>query len=54
MSDFSNETQRVKELNAKYKKAGTNKWEYSDKGIAYTVELIKEDWYFTIVTKKKK
>lgn len=53
MSDFSNQKLRVKELNTKYKKKGNNNWEYTEKGVNYKVELITEDWYFTIVTKKK-
>jgi hypothetical protein len=53
MSDFSNQDSRVKELNAKYKKAGNSLWTFADKGVTYTVELKKEEWFFTIITKKK-
>ena len=54
ISDFSNQKIRTDELNNKYKKAGENRWEYNEKGIAYIVELNKEEWFFTIVTKEKK
>ena len=54
ISDFSNQKIRTDELNNKYKKAGENKWEYTEKGNNYIVELNKEEWFFTIVTKEKK
>jgi hypothetical protein len=54
MSDYSNLDMRTKDLNKRYKKTGELTWKYIDKGISYTVELVKEEWYFTIVTKKKK
>jgi hypothetical protein len=53
MSDYSNLKLRTDELNKSYKKAGENKWVFVDKGNIYLVELIKEQWFFTIVTKKK-
>lgn len=54
MSDYSNQKMRVDELNKNYKEAGENKWIYVEKGTTYFVELKKEEWFFTIVTKKKK
>jgi hypothetical protein len=54
MSDFSNLKLRTDELNKKFKKAGENKWLYLEKGTTYFIELKKEEWFFTIVTKKKK
>jgi hypothetical protein len=54
ISDFSNQKIRTEELNKKYKKEGENKWEFTEKGISYIVELSKEEWFFTIVTKEKK
>ncbi|MFW5886913.1 MAG: hypothetical protein ACOCUL_04070 [Bacteroidota bacterium] len=53
ISDYSNMNTRVKELNKKYAKIGENKWEYEMKGIKYIIELKKDEWYFTIQTKKK-
>jgi hypothetical protein len=55
MSDYSNLNNRLKYLNEQYKKAGNMKWIYIDnKGVTYMVDLVKEEWYFTIVTSKKK
>lgn len=53
MSDYSNLKIRTDELNKMYKNAGENKWIYVKKGIAYIVELKKEEWFFTINTKQK-
>lgn len=54
MSDYSNLEIRKKELDKKYKKAGESKWIFVEKGQAYVVELKKDEWYFTIVTKVNK
>jgi hypothetical protein len=54
MSDFSNLKNRTNDLNKAYTKAGENKWSYTEKGNTYIVELKKEEWFFTIVTKLKK
>jgi hypothetical protein len=53
MSDYSNLEIRKNELDKVYKPAGENKWIFVNKGIAYVVELKKEEWFFTITTKKK-
>lgn len=54
MSDYSNLKIRTGELNKKYKNAGENKWIYLEKGVVYIIELKKEEWFFTILMKKKK
>ena len=54
MSDYSNLKNRVDELDKTYKNAGEDKWVYLEKGVTYFVELKKEEWFFTIVTYKKK
>ena len=54
MSDYSNMKLRTAELDKMYKKAGDTKWIYVEKGTVYIIELIKEEWYFTILMKKKK
>jgi hypothetical protein len=54
ISDYSNLKIRTDELNRKYKKAGELKWVFIEKGIVYTVEMKKDEWFFSVVTKKKK
>jgi hypothetical protein len=54
MSDYSNMKLRTAELDKMYKKAGDTKWIYVEKGTVYVIELIKDEWYFTILMKKKK
>lgn len=54
MSDYSNLKSRTEELDKAYVNAGENKWVYLEKGVTYFVELKKEEWFFTIVTYKKK
>ena len=53
MSGYDNEEARTKQLNTAYKKAGPGKWEALENGKTYTIELKKEEWYFTIVIKLK-
>ncbi|MGC8824172.1 MAG: hypothetical protein ACP5PZ_06205 [Bacteroidales bacterium] len=53
MSDYSNLKLRTDELNKYYKKAGENKWVFVDKNKVFLVELKKEEWFFTIVVKRK-
>jgi len=53
MSDYSNLKLRTDELNKYYKKAGENKWVFVDKEKVFFVELKKEEWFFTIVVKRK-
>jgi hypothetical protein len=53
ISDYSNLKDRTDKLNKMYKKAGENKWIYVKKDVAYVVELKKEEWFFTIITKQK-
>lgn len=53
ISDYSNLKIRIDDLNKKYKSAGEFKWVFIERGEVYFVELKKEQWYFTIITKKK-
>lgn len=41
------------DLNEKYEKKGKKKWQYSDEKDTYTVELIDEEWYFSVRERKK-
>lgn len=54
MSDYSNLKIRTDELNKYYKNAGEGKWIYVENGVVYLIELKKEEWFFTIIMKKKK
>ena len=54
MSDYSNLNLRVNELNKQFKNAGENKWVGIEKGKVFTVELKKEEWFFSIIIKPKK
>lgn len=42
-----------KDLNKKYKKAGTNKWTYTRGNTAYQITLKREEWFFSLFTSKK-
>jgi hypothetical protein len=53
MSDFSNLQTRKDELDKEYKSSGENKWTFINNGTTYIIELKKEEWFFTITTKKK-
>jgi len=54
MSDYSNERNRRTELDKKFKKVSNDNWVFSENGENYTVDYKKEEWYFTIIIKKKK
>ena len=54
MTGYDNEETRIGELNKNYKKAGSDKWEFSENEKSYVVEMRKEEWYITIVVKPKK
>jgi hypothetical protein len=54
ISDYSNYNSLIDTLNKKYKRRNENTWIYTDKGVKYIVYLEKEEWFFTINTKKKK
>jgi hypothetical protein len=53
ISDYSNYNSLIDTLNKKYKRKNDNTWIYTDKGVKYIVNLEKEEWFFTINTKKK-
>jgi hypothetical protein len=53
ISDYSNLQIRKDQLDQQYKAAGENKWIFIQKGIVFVVELKKEEWFFSIVIKKK-
>ncbi len=53
MSDYSNLDIAKKDLNARCKKQGKDKWTYNVNGTVYLVKLKKEEWFFTIFTSKK-
>jgi hypothetical protein len=53
MCDYSNINDVITELDGKYNKSGKNAWTYNDKGKTYLVNLVEEEWYFTVTTKLK-
>jgi hypothetical protein len=53
ISDYANLNDVIGMLNNKYKKVDTNSWTYTEKGQAYTVNLVEEEWYFTVSYRKK-
>jgi len=51
--DYMEYDQMVEMLNGKYREAGESQWEYSSGDDLIKVELIKQEWYFTIRETKK-
>jgi len=43
----------IDSLNNKFEKKGDLAWFYIDKKTEYIIQLEKEEWFFTVVTKKK-
>lgn len=52
MSHYISLGEEVTRLNNEYNSAGEGVWTYSKGGQDYVVELKKEQWYFTLYTKK--
>ena len=53
MCDYSELRKTLKMLNEKYQKVNENMWMDEKNGEIYTITLIKEQWYFTLVTRRK-
>ena len=53
MSDYSNLTEIISELDRLYKKKDERTWYYSDKNQDYVVRLEEGEWFFTISIRKK-
>jgi hypothetical protein len=53
MSDYANLSDVLDSLNSNYRKDSEDKWTYRDQDETYTVSLKKEDWFFTVSTKKE-
>ena len=54
MSDYLNYNDTVQKLNEKFRSTGDKTWKYADMGKEYTITLIEEEWFFTVITKEKK
>ncbi len=54
MCDFSEQKETLKMLNEKYQKVNENKWMDEKNGEKYTITLIREQWYFTLITRRSK
>jgi len=53
MSDYSNLTEIIGELDGIYKKKDEKTWYYTDKNQDYVVKLEEGEWFFTISIRKK-
>jgi hypothetical protein len=53
ISDYANYNSVIETLNSKYTRKNQNTWTYTDKGQKYIVSLEKEEWFFTVNSKKK-
>jgi hypothetical protein len=53
MSDYSNLTEIIGELDRLYKKKDEKTWYYSDKNQDYVVRLEEGEWFFTLSIRKK-
>jgi hypothetical protein len=53
MSDYSNLTEIISELDRIYKKKDEKTWYYSEKNQDYVVRLEEGEWFFTISIRKK-
>ena len=50
--DYSEYDSILNNLNEKYEKKSKNMWQYSDGKDTYTIELIDQEWYFSIRERK--
>jgi hypothetical protein len=53
MSDYANLRDVLDSLNSNFSRHSENEWVYRDQGETYTVSLKKEEWFFTVSTKKE-
>jgi hypothetical protein len=53
MSDYSNISEIIGELDRSYKKKDDKTWHYTDKNQEFVVRLEEGDWFFTISIRKK-
>jgi uncharacterized protein (DUF169 family) len=51
--DYADYNEMLEELNSKYKVAGQSLWEYEAGADTIRVELIKQEWYFTVRESRK-
>lgn len=51
--DYSDYDNMVEEISSKYRPAGENRWEFQLDSDTILVEVIKQEWYFTIRETKK-
>jgi hypothetical protein len=53
MSDYANLNDMIALLNKNYKNVDKYSWAYCDKGVPYSVELVEDEWYFTVTYRKQ-
>jgi len=51
--DYSHLNEVLEDINSRYQKTGEFRWEYPVNTDTFQVELIKQDWYFTLRETRK-
>ena len=52
MSEYGNVSQRISNLNRDYKKESDTTWSYHVNNDRYIITYKKEEWFFSLITKK--
>lgn len=50
--DYSEYDEVLNDLNSRYRKSGRRKWEYIHGACTFRVNLVREEWYFTLREKR--
>ena len=51
--DYDKHREVLDSLNRNYRKSHPAKWEFMENNQAFSIEIQEEEWYFTVVTRKK-
>lgn len=52
ISDYSNLSKRIEDLKKKGKSAGKDKWVFAEEGKVFQSEIVRDEWFFSILTHK--